>query len=81
MTPISQFVLNSTTTRPSIFVQKKREEISEEREKKIRACFMKNNLFVTSKNEFANPPIYKFKVLQNVFKVKKPGLKCFLSNK
>ena len=33
MTPISQFVLNSTTTRPSIFVQKKREEISEEREK------------------------------------------------
>ena len=28
-----------------------------------------NNLFVTSKNEF--------KVLQNVFKIKKEGLKCF----
>ena len=29
------------------------------------------NRFVTSKNEFSNPPIHKFKVLQNVFKIKK----------
>ena len=35
------------------------------------------NLFVTSKNEFSNSPIYEFKVLQNVFKVKKQGLKFF----
>ena len=40
MTPISQFVLNSTTTRPSIFVQKK-EKKYQKKEKKIRACFMK----------------------------------------
>ena len=37
-----------------------------------------NNLFVTSKNEFSNSPIHEFKVLQNVFKIKKQGLKCFL---
>ena len=33
------------------------------------------NLFVTSKNEFSNSPIHKFKVLQNVFKIKR--LKMF----
>ena len=36
----------------------------------IKASF---NLFVTSKT---NSPIHEFKVLQNVFKIKK-GLKCF----
>ena len=36
------------------------------------------NLFVTSKNKFSNSPIHDFKVLQNVFKIKKQGLKCFL---
>ena len=36
------------------------------------------NLFVTSKNEFSNSPIHEFKVLQNVYKIKKQGLKCFL---
>ena len=35
-----------------------------------------NNLFVKSKNEFSNSPIHEFKVLQNVFKIKKQGLKC-----
>ena len=30
-----------------------------------------SNLFVTSKNEFSNSPIHEFKVLQNVFKIKK----------
>ena len=35
------------------------------------------NLFVTSKNEFFNSPILEFKVLQNVFKIKKQGLNCF----
>ena len=34
-----------------------------------------NNLFVTSKKP--NSPIHEFKVLQNVFKIKKQGLKCF----
>ena len=34
-------------------------------------------LFVTSKNEFSNSPIHKFKVLQNVFKIKKTSLKMF----
>ena len=38
-----------------------------------------SNLFVTSKNEFSNSPIHEFKVLQNVFKIKKQGLKCFLN--
>ena len=36
-----------------------------------------SNLFVTSKNETTNSPIHEFKVLQNVFKMKKQGLKCF----
>ena len=39
------------------------------------------NLFVTSKkrnHEFSNSPIHEFKVLQNVSKMKKQGLKCFL---
>ena len=36
------------------------------------------NLFVTSKNETTNSPIHEFKVLQNVFKMKNQGLKCFL---
>ena len=35
------------------------------------------NLFVTSKNEFSNSPIHEFKVLQNVFKIKKTRLKMF----
>ena len=39
------------------------------------------NLFVTSKNETTNSPIHKFKVLQNVFKMKKQGLKCFKNKK
>ena len=34
-----------------------------------------HNLFVTSKNEFSNSPIHEFKVLQNVFKIKKQRLK------
>ena len=33
------------------------------------------NLFVTLKTNF---PIHEFKVLQNVFKIKNQGLKCFL---
>ena len=37
-----------------------------------------NARFVISKNEFSNSPIYEFKVLQNVFKIKNQGLKCFL---
>ena len=37
------------------------------------------NLFVTSKNETTNSPIHQFEVLQNVFKMKKRGLKCFLT--
>ena len=37
-----------------------------------------NNLFVTSKNEFSNAPIHELKVLQNVFEIKKQGLKHFL---
>ena len=36
------------------------------------------NLFVTSKNESTNSPIHEFKVLQNFFKIKKQGSKCFL---
>ena len=36
------------------------------------------NLFVISKNEFTNSPIHESKVLQNVFRMKKQGLKCFL---
>ena len=28
-----------------------------------------------------NSPIHEFKVLQNVFNIKKQGLKCFLTNK
>ena len=36
------------------------------------------NLFVTSKKELSNSPIHEFEVLQNVFKIKKQGLKCFL---
>ena len=36
------------------------------------------NLFVTSKNETMNSPIYKFKVLKNVFKMKKYVLECLL---
>ena len=32
-----------------------------------------SNLFVTSKNEFSDSPIHEFKVMQNVFKVKKQG--------
>ena len=35
------------------------------------------NLFVTSINEFSNSAIHEFKVLQNVFKIKKQSLKCF----
>ena len=36
------------------------------------------NLFVTSKkNVTTNSPIHEFKVLQNAFKIKKQGLKCF----
>ena len=31
---------------------------------------LKSNLFVTSKNKTTNSPIHKFKVLQNVFKIK-----------
>ena len=38
---------------------------------------MSYNLFVTSKNETTNSPIYDFKVLANVFKMKKPGLNVF----
>ena len=37
-----------------------------------------NDLFVTSKNEFFNSPIHEFKLLQNVSKIKKQCLKCFL---
>ena len=40
--------------------------------------FSTTNLFVTSKNEFSNSPIPEFKVLQNVFKIKKTRLKMFL---
>ena len=29
-------------------------------------------------HEFSNSPIHEFKVLQNVFKMKKQGLECFL---
>ena len=36
-----------------------------------------HNLFVTSKNDFSNSPIHEFKVLQNVFKIKKTRLKMF----
>ena len=36
---------------------------------------MVNNLFVTSKYETTNSPIHEFKALQNVFKMKKQGLK------
>ena len=36
------------------------------------------NLFVTSENETTNSPIHQFKVLQNVSKMKKQDLKCFL---
>jgi hypothetical protein len=32
-----------------------------------------SNLFVTSKNEFSNSPIHEFKVLKNIFKIKKQG--------
>jgi hypothetical protein len=39
-------IKDSTTTRPSIFVQT-REEISEQREKRIRACFMKKKVPVS----------------------------------
>ena len=35
------------------------------------------NLFVTSKNEFSNSPNHEFKVLQNVFKIKRQGLRFF----
>ena len=35
------------------------------------------NLFVTSKIKFLNSPIHEFKVLQNVFKMKKARLKMF----
>ena len=38
-----------------------------------KVCF---NLFVIKENETANSPIHEFKVLQNVFKMKKQGLKC-----
>ena len=37
-----------------------------------------SNLFVTSKNEVSNSPIHEFKMLQNVFKIKKTRLKMFL---
>ena len=37
------------------------------------------NLFVTSKNEATNSLIHQFKVLQNVFKLKKQGLVVFES--
>ena len=33
-----------------------------------------------TKKIFSNSPIHEFKVLQNVFKIKKQGLKCSLSN-
>ena len=36
------------------------------------------NLFVTSKNETTNSPSQEFKVLQNVVKMKKQGLECFV---
>ena len=36
-----------------------------------------SNLLVTSKNEFSNFPIQELKLLQNVFKIKEIGLKCF----
>ena len=39
------------------------------------------NLFVTSKNETTNYPIHEFKVLQNGFKMKMQGLKCFKNKK
>ena len=38
------------------------------------------DLFVTSKNEATNSPIHQFKVLQNVFKMKKQGLKRFFDS-
>ena len=38
--------------------------------------FSSSNLLVTSKNE-TNSPIHEFKVLQNVFKIKKTRLKMF----
>ena len=42
-------------------------------------CNLMNfNLFVTSKNETTNSPIHELKVLQNVFRMKTQGLKCFL---
>ena len=41
---------------------------------KVRMTF---NLFLTSKNETTNSPIHEFKVLQNVFKMKKQDLKGF----
>ena len=39
MTPISQFVLNSTTTRPSIFVQKKEKKYQKKEKKKNTSLF------------------------------------------
>ena len=33
---------------------------------------------MTSKIESSSSPIHEFKVLQNVIKIKKQGLKCFL---
>jgi hypothetical protein len=36
---------------------------------------------LTSKNETTNSPILEFKVLQNVFKMKKQGLNVFQINK
>ena len=36
------------------------------------------NMYVTSKNESSNSPIHEFKVLQNVFKINKQDLECFL---
>ena len=40
-------------------------------------CYFMINPFVTSKNEFSNSPIHEFKLLQNVFEIKKQGWKCF----
>ena len=68
---------------PFLIYQKSRQS-NTNKSRQVKTCHSVFHLLTCSwhqKNETTNSPIHQFKVLQNVFKMKKQGSKCFSKQK